>query len=215
MSERILSEPNLIPALQADALTHEIERQLQDERLALLATAQDEARGTIALARATARKRLHQAIAELRREGERRLTRAKAELETAARARQQQQASHALEAAWPLLRDALAARWREAAARKLWTDSIVELCVTRLRHGDWTVEHPADWTTREQTEFTAALGVNATVKLTFTTVPDLKAGLRVKADRAVLDASVAGLTHDGRAIAAMLLDELAHRTPHE
>jgi F0F1-type ATP synthase membrane subunit b/b' len=209
------SEPSLIAPLQADALTHEIERQLQDERNALIAAAQDEARGAIADARANARKRLHQAIGELRREGERRLTRAKAELETAARARQQQQASHALKAAWPLLRDALAARWHDSAARKLWTDSVAELCARRLRRGDWTVEHPADWTAQEQTGFAAAFADSGNIKLTFAAAPDLTAGLRIKADQAVLDASVAGLTHDGRAIAAMLLDELAHGTPHE
>lgn len=215
MSDRILNEPNLIPALQADALTHEIERQLQDERAALIAAAQSDARAAVAQARSTARKRLHEAIGELRREGERRLTRAKAELETAARAKQQQQASHALEAAWPLLRDALTARWRDNAARKLWTDSTAALCASRLRRGEWTVEHPADWTAQEQSGFTAACGDTAGIELTFSAAADLSAGLRVKADQAVLDTTVVGLTHDNRAIAAMLLDELAHGSAHE
>jgi hypothetical protein len=113
------------------------------------------------------------------------------------------------------LRDALAARWHDSAARKLWTDSVAELCARRLRRGDWTVEHPADWTAQEQTGFAAAFADSGNIKLTFAAAPDLTAGLRIKADQAVLDASVAGLTHDGRAIAAMLLDELAHGTPHE
>jgi len=207
-----LSEPSLIPALQADALAHEIERQLQEERKALITTAQSDARATVAQARATARRRLRDAIAELRREGERRLTRARAELETSARSQQQKQASRALEAALPLLHDALAASWRDNEARKIWAENAAKLCVTRLRHGDFTVEHPASWTARDQKEFRAAIADNNGIAITFTLDQNLEAGLRIKADQAVLDATVRGLLSDTRTIAALLLDELDHGT---
>lgn len=207
-----MNEPGLIPALQADALAREIERQLQDERSALIAAAQDEARAAIAQARAAARVRLHDAIAELRREGERRLTRAKAELETAARARQQQQATRALAEALPLLHDALGARWRDAEARQIWSSSVAKIGAVRLRRGAWTVEHPAEWPAQEQEGFTAALGDAEGIAVTFAADNQLSAGLRVKADQAVLDASVSGLLSDARTVAALLLDKLDHGT---
>jgi F0F1-type ATP synthase membrane subunit b/b' len=199
----------MISSLQADALTREIERQLREESDAVMAAAQAEAQVVIAQARATARQKLRGTIAELRREGERRLTRAKAELDTAARAREQQQASRALEAAWPLLHEALVARWHDSEARKAWADSVAKLSAARLRRGDWTVEHPSDWTASEQADFTANLGDSDGIATTFTADPSISAGLRVKADQAVLDATMAGLLFDKRAIAALLLNELA------
>ncbi len=208
-------KPSFIPSLQADALTHEIKRQLNEESDAVMASAQADARAAIAQARVTARQKLRGSIAELRREGDRRLTRAKAELDTAARARAQQQASRALEAAWPLLHEALAARWRGLEGRKTWTDSVAKLCATRLRRGTWTVEHPSDWAAADQTEFIASLCDNGDVVMTFIADQTISAGLRVKADQAVLDATVAGLLYDSRAIAALLLDELAQGSTHE
>ncbi|MBI1204067.1 MAG: hypothetical protein GC182_16315 [Rhodopseudomonas sp.] len=200
---------SLIPSLQADALTQEIERQLNEEGDAVLASARTDARAIVAQARVSARQKLRGAIADLRREGERRLTRASAELDTAARNREQRQASRALEAAWPLLHETLTARWRDLAARKVWTDKIAALCSSRLRPGPWTVEHPHDWSAADQAGFVAGFANQDGLVLTFTADPAIAAGLRVTADQAVLDATVAGLLYDNRAIAALLLDALA------
>lgn len=209
-SPRDSDKPSLIPSLQADALTREIERQLSQESDAVMASAQAEAGAVIAQARVTARQKLRGSIAELRREGERRLTRAKAELDTAARALEQQQASRALDAAWPLLHQTLSARWHDPEARKAWTDNVATLCAARLRRGDWTVEHPSDWAAAEQADFIASFGNNGDGHaITFTADPSISAGLRIKADQAVLDATIAGLLYDRRAIAALLLDEVA------
>ena len=109
-----MSEAILIPSLQSDALAREIGQQLMQETAALGAAAERDARDVIAQARATARSRLHDAIAELRREGGRRLARAKAQIETEERAQAQRQAAHAVSKALPLLIDALGARWRDA-----------------------------------------------------------------------------------------------------
>lgn len=208
-------QTSLIPSLQADALTQEIERQLNEEGDAMLAAAETDARAVITQARVTARHKLRGSIAELRREGERRLTRARAERDTTARAREQRQASRALEAAWPLLRETLAARWRDLATRKAWTEKVATLCLDRLRRGQWAVEHPDDWTAAEQAAFAAGFDGRGDIALTFAADKTIVAGLRVAADQAVLDATVAGLLYDGRAIAALLLDELAQGFAHE
>lgn len=205
-----MSEPSLIPSLQADALAREIERQLKDESKAMTEAAHRDAQAIVAQARKAARARQHQAIVELRREGERRMTRAKAEAETAARARQQRLATQALGTAMPLLTEALVARWRDAAARKIWTGKIAELGLTRLRRGAWTVEHPADWDAPERDAFAASLGQGTDIA--FASDETLNAGLKIKTDQAVLDATVQGLLVDGRAIAALLLDELDRGT---
>ena len=82
-----MTQANLIPSLQSDALAREIEQQLKDETGAVIATAERDARALIAQARAAARTRMHEAIQELRREGGRRLSGAKAQFETNERAR--------------------------------------------------------------------------------------------------------------------------------
>ena len=100
-----MSPVSLIPSLQSDALVREIEQQLTDENSAICGGAQRDARNILAQARATARGQVHEAIAKLREEGERRLTRAKAQLDTESRGRAQQQAAQAVRDALPLLRE--------------------------------------------------------------------------------------------------------------
>jgi hypothetical protein len=201
-----MSEASLIPALQSDALAREIEQQLQHETTAVIAAAERDVHNVIAQARTTARNRLHDAIAELRREGERRLARGKAQIETTERAQAQRQAARAVTQALPLLIDALSERWRDAKSRRLWIDGVAILCGARLRRGAWTVVHPADWAAKEQQGFAAALGDG--VEAAFVADKELTAGLKVSADQAVLDATPLGLLADLRAIAALMLDAI-------
>lgn len=199
---------SLIPALQSDLLAREIEQQLKDEAAALMAAAEREARAAVAQARSAARRRLHGAIQDLRLEGARRLARANAQLETEARARAQRQAAHAVSDALPLLREMLEARWRDSEQRRQWTDAVAQVCANRLRPGAWLIEHPAEWNESERQDFTAAIGKGGNVLATFKADQDLVAGLRIKADQAVLDATPLGLLADGRTIAALLLEEI-------
>ena len=206
-----MTTASLIPGLQSDALAREIEQQLKDETAAVIAAAEQEARGTLAQARTGVRGRLHEAIAELRREGETRLARAHAQLDAELRSAAQRQSAGAVADAMPLLREALSARWREAEARKEWTGTVAQLAATRLRRGAWQVAHPADWSAEEQKEFTAAMG--DADGITFQADKDVSAGLRITADQATLDATPNGLLADTRTIAALLLDELTKGTP--
>lgn len=205
-----MNPASLITSLQSDALAREIEQQLKDETEAVLAAARRDAGTELAQARRAARGRMHQAIEELRREGARRLARAKAQLETDARTRAQRQAAEAVGEALPLLREALGERWRNARERRLWADSVAQLCAARLRSSSWVVEHPADWSEQEQRDFSAALRVGDGVKVSFKADNALAAGLRVKADQAVLDATPQGLLADFRTIAALLLEEIGN-----
>ena len=202
---------SLIPGLQSDALAREIEQQLKDETAAVLAAAEQEARGTLAQARSSARGRLHEAIADLRREGDTRLARAHAQLDAELRAQAQRQSARAVADAMPLLREALSARWQETEARKEWVAAIAQLAAARLQRGAWRVAHPADWPAQEQTKFADAVG--GADGISFQADKDVSAGLRITTDQATLDATPDGLLADARTIAALLLDELTKGAP--
>jgi len=201
-----MTTASLIPGLQSDALAREIEQQLKDETAAILATAENEATATVAEARKVARRRLHEAIADLRREGETRLARARAQLDAELRTQAQRQSARAVADALPLLREALAARWQEPNARQEWTEAVAQLAAKRLQRGDWQVSHPAEWSDAEQKGFADTVG--GIVGITFKPDKDVSAGLRISADQATFDATPDGLLADTRTIAALLLDEL-------
>lgn len=200
-----MSRVSIIPSLQSDALVREIEQQLAAENAAIADGARRDAQAILAQARASARAQVHEAIEKLREEGGRRLMRAKARLDAEAYAHSQQQAVQAVREALPLLRDALAARWRDRPSRRQWIDATARLCADRLPPGAWLIEHPDDWDAQEQEQFAAAIG--AAARLTFRAAA-VAAGLRISADQALLDATPQGLLADSNAIAAQLLEEI-------
>lgn len=203
-----MSEASLIPRQQSEALAREVERQFKKETNAVIAAAERDAAAIIAQARAAARGRVHESIEELRREGARRLAGAKAQVEAEQRARAQRLAAQAVSDGFPLLRNALEARWRDPQNRRQWTDAVASLCVLRLRPGTWLVEHPSGWSEPEQRKFAAMIEQREDVAINFISDDELQSGLRVKADQAVLDATPEGLLADSRTIAAVILAEI-------
>jgi hypothetical protein len=203
-----MSPASLIFSLQSDALVREIEQQLARESGAIAAGAEREARGIMAQARAVARAQVHAAIGKLREEGARRLTRAKAQLDTELRVRAQHQAVQAVRDAMPLLHEALNARWRDRDGRRLWSETVARACADRLPPGAWRVEHPRDWSEPEQQQFVTAIGKPLQAGFA---AADIAAGLRVSADQAVLDATPRGLLADSMMITGLLLAEIESR----
>jgi hypothetical protein len=203
-----LSSADLVATVQSAALLQEIQQQAGDECKALVAAAERQARALVAQAYAAARRRVHDAVGELRREGARRLARAKAQIETQARRRAQQRAVDVIKRAWPLLADALIARWRAPAARVAWADGVARCARDRLRTGTWTIEHPAGWSADEQRNFRVSLGVGGDA-VTFAADPNIAAGIRIRAAEATLDATLQGLLVDRAAVSALLLAEIA------
>ena len=199
---------SLIAALQSDALAREIEQQIKDERQAVIENAKREARTVVAQARSAARRQMHEAIQELRREGERRLARARAQTEADERARAQARAAEAVHAAWPLLREALAARWFDGASRQAWAKAVAAQAAARLRPGAWVIEHPAGWSAKEQKDFAGVLAARDGTVVAFKADKDMTAGLRIRADQALLDATPHGLLADKTTITALLLAEI-------
>jgi len=203
-----MSQPSLIPSRQPAALAREIERQFKKESGDVIAAAQRDASVITTQARAAARRRVHEAIRELRQEGARRLARARAEVETEERARAQRRAAQAVSDASPVVREQLEVRWRDRQSRRQWTDAVARLCVLRLRPGIWLIEHPRDWSEPERRDFIAMIREREGVDISFELAGDLRSGLRVRADQAVLDATPHGLLADDRTVAALILDEI-------
>ena len=203
-----MSPASLIFSLQSDALVREIEQQFAQERGAIAASAEHEARVIMAQARAVERAQVHAAIEKLREDGGRLVTRAQAQLDTELRVRAQQQVAQAVRDAMPLLRGALNARWRDRDGRKLWSEAVGRACADRLPPGAWRVEHPHDWNEPEQQQFLAA--IDRTVQAHFAAA-DIAAGLRVIADQAMLDATPQGLLADSTMVTALLLNEIEPR----
>lgn len=202
-----MTSTGLVAAAQSDALLREVEQQANEEGRALLAAAEEEAATMIAQAYTSARRRLRDAIGELRREGARLKSRAKAQRETDARLRAQRGAAEAVRRAWPQLVDALVARWQDPAGRRAWFRAAARQARERMRGDVWNVEHPVDWNADEQREFVAALGVTNDV-VALTGDRDLAAGIRIRATQAALDATIHGLIADRAAVEALLLAEI-------
>ena len=200
---------SLIPSLQSDALVREIEQQLAREVSVVAASAQHDAGAIMTQAYAAARSQMHAAIQKMREEGVRRLTRAKAQLETEERTSLQQQAARAVHEAMPMLREAMSERWRGRDSRKQWTEAVARLCQDRLPAGAWRIEHPRDWSETEQKQFAASLGNG--VRPTFEAAADVAAGLRISVNQALLDATPRGLLADSVAITAMLLEKIGEQ----
>ena len=203
-----MTAAELIPTLQSHALAREIERQIKNETATVIAAAERDAGAIIAQARATARRRMREAIEQLRREGASRLAGARAQLETELRTRSQRQAAQAVNDGLRILPAELDERWRDRQSRRQWMHAVAQQCILRLRPGSWLIEHPADWIEPEQRDFVAAVGGRDGIDINFKAVGDFKSGLRVKADQAVLDATPQGLLADDRSVAALVLDEI-------
>lgn len=175
---------------------------------AITAAAEREGRELIAAAHRAARRRMHDNILEIRQIMRRELNQAQAALETARRQHQQRCDFRLLEASWPLLRDALAQRWRESDARREWVQSMVRQAQRALPPGAWRVHHPADWPTAERERVASQLS-QAGVSVEFVVDPSASAGLRLCAAGACLDGTAEGILTDHAAIQARLLAKLS------
>jgi hypothetical protein len=204
-----VTKTDTAPDLRAEALVREIESQCDAECSALLDAARLEAQAIVREAAAAATRHVHEALEDLRRDGARRLARAQAQIATEMRVRDQALAAGNLRDGCPMLVNAVADRWTDAGARRLWAAHLAAQARLRLRPGAWVVEHPRDWRAEERDAFLAELPPERRETVSFRAVDDIDAGLRVVAGGAVLDATPERLLADKPAVKALLLAEIA------
>lgn len=174
----------------------------------ITAAAEAQAAAVVREAHRNARARMRENVSTLKQERQRSLALADAELDTVRRQHQQRCDYALLESAWEPLRAALAARWRDSAARRRWVAAFVRHALARLPHVAWRIEHPADWPGAERAALAASLGSALGMAPQFAVAGDIAAGLRVQAGAALLDGTLEGLLADRRAVEALLLAEI-------
>ncbi len=169
----------------AEALIREIEDEGAKERRTIAEAAEKEAAAIVRRALADARRRVHDEIGALRRESERRLARAEAQIETERRLRDQARAAEILHIGIPDLIHCVVERWAEKEPRQFWIASMAEAARKRLPPAAWTVERPSEWTAEDEAQLRAALPPEAA--LTFKETDEFDEGFRILADGATLD----------------------------
>ena len=190
----------------ADALIREIEDQGAKECREIVEVAEREAAAIVRRAFADARRRVHHEVAALRRDSERRLVRAAAQIETERRLRDQARAAEILRSGCPDLIHLVVERWGHKGSRKFWIAWMAEHARKRLPLGVWSVEHPREWTVDDEAQLRAALP--AKVGLTFKTTDEFDAGFRIQADGATLDCTPERLLAEESVYQGRLLAEL-------
>jgi len=191
----------------ADALIREIEDAGAKERRAIEEAADREAAAIVRRALADVHRRAHEEIVALRRESERRLARAAAQIETERRLRDQARAAEILHTGCPDLIHFVVERWAQKKPRRFWIESMAADARRRLPPGDWIVEHPRDWTAEDEDALRVALSPQAV--LTFRETDEFDAGFRIEADGATLDCTPERLLAEQSVNQARLLAEMS------
>ena len=180
--------------------------QARDERCAeIMERARLESAHTLKQAWQKARGRLHQEIMHARARFAHQVRLEQAGEEVRRRQARQQADRRLLDESAQLLRDALIARWRTPAARKLWIEAVIEQALERLRSTDWRIEHPGDWSAQEREALEQRLAEKLGATPVFHSDTSLPAGIRVCAGSTVVDGGCDGLLRDRVRIEARLL----------
>lgn len=194
---------------QADALVAEIDRLAAERVHALEAAARDDVADIRRRARVKARRQQRRAIARMRVRQRERIALERAALETEARRRESAGALAALAAAWPMLIDAIAGRWRDALARRCWIEAAIARAASCLRSRAWRIRHAPTWNDDDRAVLERALRAHGIEPVAIDGDATLDAGLVVEADGASLDATPAALLADRAGIEAALLAAIA------
>jgi hypothetical protein len=200
------SEPDL--QQNAETLEHLLEVVIEnrDKRcLEIRENALLQVKETIRRAHKRSHKRFHRHADSLREKYRLSVTSAQARNQTQLRQQRHEIDRGLIDAAWPLLNDAMLALWNETKSRQVWLDSATALAVSLLLEHQWQIEHPLDFSEENanslRKELTDKIG-KAPVMLA---CEDIQAGVRIIAHGTVVDATGKGLLQHKSSIEAILL----------
>ena len=191
--------------MQVDSLLRELKQQQASRCQEIIAAAERTARELKAKTRRRLHRKRRQAVADERQR------RRHALLEAASRIEAREQSSaHArydkvLEASRPRLVAALAERWRHDASRWAWCEMLTGEAAALLDASSWTIEHPADWSTDDESRVVDACAERSIPSPVFRADPDIGAGLRIRRHDACLDGTLDGLLADRHKVDAQIL----------
>ena len=154
------------------------------------------------------RARLRRHVSMLREKYRVGISSAQARKETLVRQQRQKADKACLDAAWPVLQEALLALWRDPESRHTWIDAVIYSASSTLLERDWRVEHPVDFTDQDarllQQMFTDRLEKAPGLA----PCGDIEAGIRIVSHGTVLDATLEGLLQQKQAIKASLISRI-------
>jgi F0F1-type ATP synthase membrane subunit b/b' len=168
--------------------------------------AAEQARDIVRRARSEARARVSQAVTDTRREIDLAIARRKAAIETRERRARQTTLRRLLDDAWQRLPSALEQRWDDARARAAWCRSACDQAArSLLGTANLVVEIDARWCDELRPVVAGSLGTATGSAPQVVALTGLGPGLRIRAGRACVDATVTGLVAARERIAAELL----------
>jgi hypothetical protein len=191
---------------QATALLRRLSREQETRTRRLRDDTELQVRDLLRRSRSEARTRVHQAVLEQRRADDATLARRRAALDTRQRRARQSTLRALLDAAWRELPAALQARWEDPASRSAWCEAACAQAVQLLLDRDgMQVELDAREASALGATIVGMLEARGVARAVVVPVEGLGAGLRLRAGRAGLDATIPGLLAARDRVAAELL----------
>lgn len=175
-----------------DELLRHIREELTRECRQIEVRAQQMARGILREARREARQRVGKALAARRKDVRAHLVQERAAVETRLRRQRQKMSRKALDENWPALEMMLLERWGSMEARRAWAQAALRQARAQLVSEHWRVVHPASWSADERSVALTSIDADG-LQLQWQADPELKAGLRIEAQGASIDATSSGL----------------------
>jgi hypothetical protein len=193
---------------RVDAMLQRVNRDREQRCEQVRAAADSQAREIIRAARAEARATVRAAVSQERSRFAQGLLRARAVAELEERRRAQSEVKKLLESMWTQIADALEARWRDLAHRRVWVEAALHQAVALLGAlPRWRVEHGTDWSPEQRNELEKTVGKRDTLAIEWVHDTEIKGGLRIRADGVCLDATAQGLLANRNDIESAFLAE--------
>jgi len=191
--------------LQVESLLEELKRQEARHCQEIITAAERAARDLEARTRRELFRKRRRAVADERQRRRHALLEAASRMETREQRSAHTRYEQVLEVAWPRLLVALEERWRHRDGRRSWSAMLVDEAVSAIEAKTWTVEHPADWSSDDQSWFVEACSDRAIPPPVFLVDPGISAGLRVRLGDACLDGTLDGLLANRHEVEARIL----------
>jgi len=162
------------------------------------------------------RTRMHHHIEALREKYRSRVSSANARNQTLLRKQHHKEERAILDVAWPQLREAMLALWKDPDSRRTWLEAAIASASSRLKQQDWHIEHPQDLSEADVKwiEHMHIDGKGRAARLVAS--GDIDAGIRIIVNGTVIDATLEGLLKQKTAIEATLIARIKRGAPsHE
>jgi hypothetical protein len=191
----------------AEALLQKVTED-RDRRCATVRAAAESQAGQIVHAsRAAALRSVRSAVTQERARLEFGLRQATARADIEVRRQEQQTSRKLLGQMWSALGEVLTRRWGEAALQRAWIEAAMGEAGRLLTGRAWTIESGAQWTPPQREALLELARAHGARSVECAADAAMPAGLRIRAERVCIDATVPGLLAQRAAIEATFLAE--------